>query len=59
MSWTKEMFGVEKPVIALLHLNAFPGDPRFVSTGKIRWKKQWRTPEKTCMLSRTEAWTAC
>ena len=30
MSWTKEMFGVEKPVIALLHLNAFPGDPRFV-----------------------------
>lgn len=29
MSWTKDMFGVEKPIIALLHLNAFPGDPRF------------------------------
>lgn len=30
MIWTKELFGVEKPVIALLHLNPFPGDPRFV-----------------------------
>ena len=29
MSWMKEMFGVDKPVIALLHLNAFPGDPLF------------------------------
>ena len=29
MSWTKEVFGVEKPIIALLHLNAFPGDPMF------------------------------
>lgn len=31
MSWCKEMFGHEKPIIALLHLNAFPGDPRFVN----------------------------
>lgn len=30
MIWTKELFGVEKPVIALLHFNPFPGDPRFV-----------------------------
>ena len=30
MSWCKEMFGHEKPVIALLHLNAFPGDPLFM-----------------------------
>lgn len=30
MFWTKEMFGVEKPIIALLHCNSFPGDPRFV-----------------------------
>ena len=29
MSWRKKMFGYEKPVIALLHLNAFPGDPLF------------------------------
>lgn len=30
MIWTQELFGVEKPVIALLHLHAFPGEPRFV-----------------------------
>ncbi len=29
MSWCKDMFGQEKPIIALLHLNAFPGDPLF------------------------------
>lgn len=27
--WTKDLFGVEKPIIALLHLDALPGDPGF------------------------------
>ena len=27
--WTQDMFGVEKPIIALLHLDALPGDPGF------------------------------
>ena len=27
--WTDEMFGVKKPVIALLHLDALPGDPGY------------------------------
>ena len=27
--WTKELFKVEKPIIALLHLRALPGDPLF------------------------------
>lgn len=27
--WTKELFGVEKPIIALLHLKALPGDPGY------------------------------
>lgn len=27
--WTQEMFGVEKPIIGLLHLDALPGDPGF------------------------------
>jgi membrane complex biogenesis BtpA family protein len=27
--WTKELFKVEKPIIALLHLRALPGDPDF------------------------------
>ena len=29
--WTQDMFGVEKPIIALLHLDALPGDPGSVS----------------------------
>ncbi|MBQ3107703.1 MAG: BtpA/SgcQ family protein [Firmicutes bacterium] len=29
MSWLKELFGTEKPIIAMLHLSALPGDPRF------------------------------
>ena len=27
--WTQELFHVEKPIIALLHLRALPGDPLF------------------------------
>ena len=27
--WTKEVFGVEKPIIALLHIRALPGDPKY------------------------------
>ena len=27
--WTEELFDVKKPIIALLHLRALPGDPLF------------------------------
>lgn len=27
--WTEAMFGVKKPIIAMLHLDPLPGDPRF------------------------------
>lgn len=33
--WTEELFGVEKPIIALLHLRALPGDPEFC--GDMEW----------------------
>ena len=29
MLWTEELFGVKKPIIAMLHLDALPGDPLF------------------------------
>jgi membrane complex biogenesis BtpA family protein len=29
MLWTEEVFGVKKPIIAMLHLQALPGDPAF------------------------------
>lgn len=31
MLWTEEMFGVKKPIIAMLHLDPLPGDPRWRS----------------------------
>lgn len=31
MSWTKEVLGTEKPIIAMCHLLALPGDPHFDS----------------------------
>lgn len=34
--WTKEVFGVNKPVIAMLHLMALPGDPGFDATGGMK-----------------------
>lgn len=33
--WMKELFGVEKPIIALLHLRPLPGDPLFPAGGSI------------------------
>ena len=35
--WTDEMFHVKKPVIALLHLRALPGDPLYDSTKGMRY----------------------
>ncbi|MGL5722815.1 MAG: BtpA/SgcQ family protein [Brevinema sp.] len=37
MKWTKEIFGVEKPIIAMCHLQAMPGDPRYDYTKGIDW----------------------
>lgn len=29
MTWTKDLFHVEKPIISMLHLQPLPGDPKF------------------------------
>ena len=34
MLWTEKMFGVKKPIIAMLHIDPLPGDPLYKS-GKI------------------------
>ena len=31
MLWTEKMFGVKKPIIAMLHLDPLPGDPLYKS----------------------------
>jgi membrane complex biogenesis BtpA family protein len=33
MEWLSEVFHTEKPIIAMLHLRALPGDPDYVSAG--------------------------
>lgn len=35
MSWMKELFHTEKPIIGLLHLRALPGDPFFPAGGRV------------------------
>jgi len=37
MGWIKEVFMVEKPVIAMCHLQALPGDPKYDSTKGLTW----------------------
>ena len=34
-TWLDEVFDVAKPVIAMLHLSALPGDPGFDTAGGI------------------------
>jgi membrane complex biogenesis BtpA family protein len=36
MQWLDDVFGVDKPVIAMLHLGALPGDPHFDTAAGVR-----------------------
>jgi uncharacterized protein len=36
MQWLNDVFGVSKPIIAMLHLGALPGDPSYDSAGGMR-----------------------
>jgi len=35
--WFKDLFGVEKPIIAMCHLQAMPGDPDYDANKGIEW----------------------
>lgn len=37
MNWIKKVFGVKKPIIAMCHLQALPGDPRFDAKKGMDW----------------------
>jgi uncharacterized protein len=37
MQWIKELFGVEKPIIAMCHLHALPGDPDYDTEKGVAW----------------------
>jgi uncharacterized protein len=37
MSWLNEMFGVNKPIIAMCHMPALPGDPGYDASRGLDW----------------------
>ncbi len=37
MDWILELFGVEKPIIAMCHLHALPGDPAYDPERGLEW----------------------
>jgi membrane complex biogenesis BtpA family protein len=37
MEWIKEVFNVEKPIIAMCHLHALPGDPKYDPARGLSW----------------------
>lgn len=39
--WTEELFGTKKPIIAMCHFSALPGDPGFDKTGGIQQVIDW------------------
>lgn len=53
MLWSEILFGVKKPIIAMLHLDPLPGDPRF------RPNTAMNMPGRTCRRCRRAAWTGC
>ena len=39
--WTEEIFGVQKPIIAMCHLGAMPGDPHYAKEGGMQEVIEW------------------
>lgn len=39
--WTEEIFGVQKPIIAMCHLGAMPGDPHYEKKGGMEEVIAW------------------
>lgn len=39
--WTEEIFGVQKPIIAMCHLGAMPGDPHYEKKGGMQEVIEW------------------
>ena len=37
MQWIKDLFGVNKPIIAMCHLHALPGDPAYDPSKGVEW----------------------
>ena len=49
IQWTEEVFGTAKPIIAMCHLNALPGDPYFDRTGGMKAVIEWARKDLTAL----------
>lgn len=45
MSWLQDLFGVQKPIIAMCHLHALPGDPAVRSPKGVVPFPEFRGPD--------------
>ena len=39
--WTEEIFGTKKPIIAMCHLSALPGDPYYDKEKGMQYVLDW------------------
>ena len=53
MYWTEELFHVKKPIIAMCHLRALPGDPYYDKGNGMKAVVE----QARCARYRTAAWT--
>lgn len=56
MNWINETFGTAKPIIAMCHFAALPGDP-YYDKKKAAWKKLLSGQEKSSWICRKVEWT--
>src|SRR5512138_1939664 len=47
--WTEEIFGTTKPIIAMCHLGAMPGDPYYEKKGGMQEIIQWARKDLTAL----------
>lgn len=47
--WTEEIFGTTKPIIAMCHLGAMPGDPHYEKKGGMQEIIQWARKDLTAL----------
>jgi uncharacterized protein len=49
MNWLSDMFGVQKPIIAMCHLQALPGDPAYDRAGGMTKVVELATRDLECL----------
>ena len=37
MQWIQALFGIKKPIVAMCHLHALPGDPAYAAERGMAW----------------------